>query len=122
MTAVPGSKSAIISLQNPGALGNYTLAVIPGNSIVGDGVVSYFNISVVQNYSYLQPDITYIDYPQTIAEADFKPLQYDFDIKLTSVNAETIEIYIGDIVPGQSPNLVVPATNPTTNLLLKRNT
>lgn len=115
-TTINGNKGALITLVDPLALGNYTLAVIAGNGVVGDGVIKYYNIKVDKLFVYAQPDITYIDYPKTIVEPDFKAFQYNFDFKLTSVNAESIEIYVGDSTAGKPPVSVTPVGSPTTNI------
>jgi hypothetical protein len=82
-------------LVNPNELGIFELAVVPGNSVVGDGIEYRSQINIIKEIFYGEPDITKFDYPKIIKEADLKPQEFTININADVVNSEGVFIQIG---------------------------
>ena len=87
---------ALIELNNPNAIGRYELIVFAGNDVVGDQAEIRTFIEVLQEKTYGEPDVTQIIYDRNIIEADLRPLDFKFDFTLQSVNAEGVNVYLGE--------------------------
>jgi hypothetical protein len=104
---------AIITLNNPNAVGRYELIIFAGNEIFGDfGEIRTF-IEVLREKTYGEPDVTKITFDRNITEADLRPLDFNFEFDLESVNSEGIQMYLGD-------NLIndIPVKNDTAKITL----
>ena len=94
--SVDSNGKAIITVQNPNAIGKYELIVFAGNNKLGDGEESRGYINVYRQRFYGQPDVTNIVYDRNITEADLKPLEFNFEFSFDTVNSEGIDFYLGD--------------------------
>lgn len=104
LTGAPLGKSVNIRIPLPNEIGKFEMALVPGNSIVGDGEIVRFQLNIVKEFTREQPDITYIQYPREIREPDFSiPFNYNFDFKLTYVNTDGIEIFTGEVNEQSTP-------------------
>ena len=87
---------AIITLDNPNSLGRFELVIFAGNEIFGDfGEIRTF-VEVLKEKTYGEPDVTKITFDRNITEADLRPLDFNFEFELESVNSEGIQIFLGD--------------------------
>jgi hypothetical protein len=107
------------NLYDPNLIGLVEIGFVAGNSIVGDGPVSKISINVQKQYRYEAPDITHIDYPY-VEEADFvPPFQYNFDFKVSTINTDFIDVYIGNTTNLSTPLTKIGAANPYSTLSIK---
>ena len=92
------SKSGSLLLTNSdfyNGVGNYTIYLQPVSKSNGSGDSVRINVNVI-NKEYLPgPDITIINFPNTIKGADFQGYNVPFEISWQSVNTNYIEIYAG---------------------------
>lgn len=96
VTVVSENRAASFDLVNPNELGVYELVLIPGNSLVGDGIEFRIQINVIKEKSFGEPDITEIRFPSQIIEADLKPQDFYIDISADVINSEGVLIFLGD--------------------------
>ncbi len=94
----PINNEVIINLSNPQALGRFELIILAGNNAVGERDEVRTFIDVVREITYGEPDVTQIIYDRNIVEADLRPLDFNFEFELQSVNAQSIEILLGENV------------------------
>ena len=88
--------SANIILSNPNAVGIYELIIIAGNEILKDGDEQRARINVIRERTYGQPDVTNIIFDRNITEADLRPLDFDFNFDIDTVNSEGVDVFLGD--------------------------
>jgi hypothetical protein len=88
--------SANIVLSNPNAVGIYELVIIAGNEILKDGDEQRARINVIRERTYGQPDVTNIIFDRNITEADLRPLDFDFNFDIDTVNSEGVDVFLGD--------------------------
>jgi hypothetical protein len=88
--------SANIILSNPNAVGIYELVIIAGNEILKDGDEQRARINVIKEKTYGQPDVTNIIFDRNITEADLRPLDFDFNFDIDTVNSEGVDVFLGD--------------------------
>ena len=78
----------------PNGAGTYTLYVQPVSKRGGSGEVQKCTI-IAESRAFLPgPDITHINYPQTIKGADFKGYDADFNVSWQSINTNFVEVYL----------------------------
>lgn len=92
----PVNNEVLINLTNPNALGRFELVILAGNEAVGERDEVRTLISLVKEKTYGEPDVTQIIYDRNIVEADLRPLDFNFEFDLQSVNSEGIEILLGE--------------------------
>ena len=92
----PVNNEVLINLTNPNALGRFELVILAGNEAVGERDEVRTFISLVKEKTYGEPDVTQIIYDRNIIEADLRPLDFNFEFDLQSVNSEGIEVLIGE--------------------------
>lgn len=92
----PTNNEVLINLTNPNALGRFELTIIAGNDAVGERDEVKTLISCIREKTYGEPDVTQIIYDRNIIEADLRPLDFNFEFDLQSVNSEGIEILLGE--------------------------
>lgn len=107
------TSTVTIEIQPPDVLGIYELAIVPGNSTIGDGIISRTQVNLYKEVFYGEPDITSIQYNKHIVEADLLPLGFNFDFQLKTVNADGIEVFIGNI---QTPIDTINVTDNTAKI------
>ena len=88
--------SANVILSNPNAVGIYELIIIAGNEILKDGDEQRARINVIRERTYGQPDVTNIIFDRNITEADLRPLDFDFNFDIDTVNSEGVDVFLGD--------------------------
>ena len=88
--------SANIILSNPNAVGIYELVIIAGNEILKDGDEQRTRVNVIRERTYGQPDVTNIIFDRNITEADLRPLDFDFNFDIDTVNSEGVDVFLGD--------------------------
>jgi hypothetical protein len=93
---VPVNNEVLINLSNPNALGRFELVILAGNRALGERDEVRTFIDVIREKTYGEPDVTQIIYDRNIIEADLRPLDFNFEFDLESVNSEGIEILLGD--------------------------
>jgi len=94
--AVVTEGSANIILSNPNAVGIYELVIIAGNEILKDGDEQRTRVNVIREKTYGQPDVTNIIFDRNITEADLRPLDFDFNFEIDTVNSEGVDVFLGD--------------------------
>ena len=94
----PTNNEVIINLSNPQALGRFELIILAGNNAVGERDEIRTFIDVIREITYGEPDVTQIIYDRNIIEADLRPLDFNFEFDLQSVNSQGIEILLGENV------------------------
>lgn len=92
----PTNNEVIINLSNPQALGRFELIILAGNNTLGERDEVRTFIDIVRERTYGEPDVTKIIYDRNIIEADLRPLDFNFEFDLESVNSEGIEILFGE--------------------------
>jgi hypothetical protein len=94
---------AVITLNNPNALGRFELVIFAGNNIFGDfGEIRTF-VEVLKEKTYGEPDVTKITFDRTITEADLRPLDFKFEFDIEAVNSEGIQIFLGENLINDTP-------------------
>lgn len=88
--------TATITLTNPQAVGVYELVVIAGNELLKDGEEQRARINVYVEKTYGQPDVTNIIFDRNIVEADLRPLDFDFNFDIDTVDSEGVDVFLGD--------------------------
>ena len=88
--------TATIVLNNPNAVGIYELVVIAGNDLLKDGEEQRSRINVYVERTYGQPDVTNIIFDRNIVEADLRPLDFDFNFDIDTVDSEGVDVFLGD--------------------------
>jgi len=88
--------TATIVLNNPNAVGIYGLVVIAGNDLLKDGEEQRARINVYVEKTYGQPDVTNIIFDRNIIEADLRPLDFDFNFDIDTVDSEGVDVFLGD--------------------------
>lgn len=88
--------TARIVLNNPNAVGIYELVVIAGNDLLKDGEEQRTRINVYVEKTYGQPDVTNIVFDRNIVEADLRPLDFDFNFDIDTVDSEGVDLFLGD--------------------------
>jgi hypothetical protein len=88
--------TARIVLNNPNAVGIYELVVIAGNELLKDGEEQRTRINVYVEKTYGQPDVTNIIFDRNIVEADLRPLDFDFNFDIDTVDSEGVDVFLGD--------------------------
>jgi hypothetical protein len=88
--------TAKIVLNNPNAVGIYELVVIAGNDLLKDGEEQRTRINVYVEKTYGQPDVTNIIFDRNIIEADLRPLDFDFNFDIDTVDSEGVDLFLGD--------------------------
>lgn len=96
ITIIPVNQVAKFYLNNPSLVGIYELALVAGNSIVGDAEEFRVQINIFREKSFGQPDVTEIRFPSEIKEADLRPQEFTIDISADVVNSEGVYLYLGD--------------------------
>ncbi len=92
------NNEAIISLTNPREVGRFELVIFAGNDVVGERDEIRTFIEIIREQTYGEPDVTQIIYDRNIVEADLRPLDFNFEFDLQSVNSQGIEILLGENV------------------------
>jgi len=77
--------------------GSYQVYLQPDSNINGTGDAKQIPVIVIEKQLLPGPDITRIDYPETIIGADFKGYNIDFAVNWESVNTNYIDIFIGKV-------------------------
>ena len=95
--------SVNIILSNPNAVGIYELIIIAGNEILKDGDEQRTRINVIREKTYGQPDVTNIIFDRNITEADLRPLDFDFNFEIDTVNSEGVDVFLGDNLVFNTP-------------------
>lgn len=85
-----------IVLNNPQAVGIYEFVVIAGNDLLKDGEEQRARINVYVEKTYGQPDVTNIIFDRNIVEADLRPLDFDFNFDIDTVDSEGVDVFLGD--------------------------
>ena len=88
--------TAILTLNNPNAVGIYELVVIAGNDLLKDGEEQRTKVNVYVEKTYGQPDVTNIIFDRNIVEADLRPLDFDFKFDIDTVDSEGVDVFLGD--------------------------
>lgn len=88
--------TATITLNNPQIVGIYELVVIAGNDLLKDGDEQRTRINVYVEKTYGQPDVTNIVFDRNIVEADLRPLDFDFNFDIDTVDSEGVDVFLGD--------------------------
>lgn len=94
-------KYAYIKLENPIEVGSYELRLIIGNEANKDSESQSSFIQIFQEITYGEPDVTKISYAKNINEADLKPLIFDFEFELETVNTQFVEVLFEDTIIGE---------------------
>jgi len=92
----PINNEAIINLSNPQALGRFELIILAGNNALGERDEVRTFVDIIREKSYGEPDVTKIIYDRNIIEADLRPLDFEFEFNLETINAEGVEILLGE--------------------------
>lgn len=77
--------------------GLYQVWLQPDSNINGTGEAKAIAITVVQKDFLPGPDITKIEYPETIIGEDYKGYNIDFGINWQSINTNYVDVYIGKV-------------------------
>ena len=77
--------------------GLYQIWLQPDSNINGTGEAKAIAVTVVQKDFLPGPDITIIDYPETIYGEDYKGYNIDFGVNWNSKNTNYVNIYIGKV-------------------------
>ena len=88
--------TANIVINNPNAVGIYELIVIAGNNLLKDGEEQRARINVYVEKTYGQPDVTNIIFDRNIVEADLRPLDFDFNFDIDTVDSEGVDVFLGE--------------------------
>ena len=79
------------------APGLYQVWLQPDSNINGTGEAKSVAVTVIQKDFLPGPDITTIDYPETIVGEDYKGYNIDFGVNWDSINTNYIDIYVGKV-------------------------
>lgn len=85
-----------IILNNPQAVGIYEFVIIAGNDLLRDGDEQRARINVYVEKTYGQPDVTNIVFDRNIIEADLRPLDFNFNFDIDTVDSEGVDVFLGD--------------------------
>jgi hypothetical protein len=69
----------------------------PDSNINGTGEAKAIAVNVIQKDFLPGPDITRIDFPETIVGEDYKGYNIDFGVNWESINTNYIDIYVGKV-------------------------
>lgn len=95
---IPSNNEVIINLSDPNAVGRFELIIFAGSDTYGETDEIRTFIDVLRERTYGEPDVTQIIYDRNIIEADLRPLDFNFEFDLQSVNSEGIEVLLGENV------------------------
>lgn len=77
--------------------GLYQVWLQPDSNINGTGDAKPIAITVISKDFLPGPDITTIDYPETIYGEDYKGYNIDFGVNWNSINTNYVNVYIGKV-------------------------
>jgi hypothetical protein len=80
--------------DGPGA---YQIWLQPDSNINGTGEAKAVAVQVISKDFLPGPDITRIDFPETIVGEDYKGYNIDFGVNWESINTDFVDIYIGKV-------------------------
>ena len=87
----------VLSSDDFDAPGLYKVWLQPDSNINGTGEAKYIAVTVIQKDFLPGPDITLIEYPETIVGEDYKGYNVDFGVNWESINTNYIDIYVGKV-------------------------
>tara|TARA_R110000796_G_scaffold8920_5_gene30679 strand:+ start:878 stop:5932 length:5055 start_codon:yes stop_codon:yes gene_type:complete len=92
------TNSITLSSQDfPQGPGQYKVWLQPDSNINGTGEAKWIYVTV-ENKEYVPgPDITTINYPETIVGADYQGFNVDFEISWNSINTNYVDVFIGKV-------------------------
>ena len=77
--------------------GLYQVWLQPDSLINGTGEAKAIAVKVVKKDFLPGPDITTIDYPETIVGEDYKGYNIDFGVNWNSINTNYVDVYVGKV-------------------------
>jgi hypothetical protein len=91
------NNKARLSADDFDAPGAYQIWLQPDSNINGTGEAKAIAVQVISKDFLPGPDITLIDFPETIVGEDYKGYNIDFGVNWESINTNYIDIYIGKV-------------------------
>ena len=77
--------------------GIYQVWLQPDSNINGTGDAKAIAVTVIRKDFLPGPDITKIDFPETIVGEDYKGYNVDFSVNWESINTNFVDVYVGKV-------------------------
>ena len=87
----------VLTSDDFNAPGLYLVWLQPDSNINGTGEAKSIAVTVISKDFLPGPDITRIDFPETIIGEDYKGYNIDFGVNWESINTNYIDIYVGKV-------------------------